>query len=119
MDKNFHDIEDLFRKGLEDNEDIPSQKAWDGIEKKLDKENVVSIERKYDLLKNKVASLLLLLGKGLSIYIWNNQNKNYVKPDNGISAINQKLKSKKDTLREESGKTALQKPVGSLAVNKI
>ena len=117
MDKNLHDIEDLFRKGLEDNEDIPSEKAWDGIEKKLDKENVVSIKRKYDLLK-KVALLLLFLLAGLGIYVWKNQNKNLVKTNKDISEIKKDTKTKNDPLTKESDTSAFQKPVDTLTVNK-
>ncbi|MEO6837166.1 MAG: outer membrane beta-barrel protein [Ginsengibacter sp.] len=116
MDKNLHDIEDLFRKALEKNEENPSQKAWDGIEKKLDKENVVSIKRKYDLLK-KVAFLLLFLLAGLSIYVWLNQNKNSVKPNKDISSIVKGIEVKNDSLSKESG-SILQKSADSLTFNK-
>ncbi|MEO9100834.1 MAG: outer membrane beta-barrel protein [Ginsengibacter sp.] len=117
MDKNLHSIEDLFKKGLEDNEDTPSQKAWDGIEKSLDKENVVSIKRKYELLK-KVALLLLLLVTGLSIYVWKNRDKNVVKPNNSISSINNENKTKYKPLTPQTGTTILQKQVDSLAFDK-
>ena len=117
MDKNLHNIEDLFRKALEDNEENPSQKAWDGIEKKLDKENVLSIKRKYDLLK-KVALLLLFLLAGLSIYVWKNQNKNPVKPNQDISGIDKGIKTKNDSLTEEYGSRNLQKSDDSLTFNK-
>lgn len=117
MDKNLHDIENLFKNALEDNEENPSQKAWDGIERKLDKDNVVSIKRKYDLLK-KVALLLLLLVTGLGIYVWKNQNKNPVKPNQDISGIGKGIKTKNDSLTEESGSRNLQKSANSLTFNK-
>ncbi len=117
MDKNLHDIEDLFRKELEDNEENPSQNAWDGIEKKLDKENVVSIKKKYNLLR-KVTLLLAILLTGLSIYVWKNQDKSPVKPNKDITGINKEAKTKNNTLTEESGTTTLQKPVDSLTINK-
>ena len=79
MDKNLHGIGDLFKKALEDNEEIPSQKAWDGIEKKLDNNNLISIKRKYDSVK-KVALLLLFLLAGLSIYVWKTREKIWPKP---------------------------------------
>ena len=117
MDKNLHDIEDLFRNALEDNEENPSQRAWDGIEKKLDKENVVSIKKKYYLLK-KVSLLLLFLLTGLSIYVWKSQDKNSVKTNKDISEINKDTKTKNDTLTRKSGTTTLQKRVDSLTFNK-
>ncbi|MEO9020790.1 MAG: outer membrane beta-barrel protein, partial [Ginsengibacter sp.] len=117
MDKNLHKIEDLFRKALEDNEENPSQNAWDGIEKKLDKDNVINIKRKYDLLK-KVALLLVFLLAGLSIYVWKFQVKNPVKPKKDISEINYEAESKNDTLTQESGTTNLQKPIDSLTIGK-
>ena len=60
MDRNLQNIEDLFRDGLEDNEEIPSVQVWDAIDNSLDKDNVVSIQKKYSSLK-RVALLLLLL----------------------------------------------------------
>ena len=75
MDKNLHNIENLFKKALEENEEDPSQNAWDRIEKKLDKASVVSIKKKYDFLK-KIAFLLLLFSTGLCMYVWKSENKN-------------------------------------------
>ena len=115
MDKNLPDIENLFRKALEDNEEDPSQNAWDGIEKKLDIDNVVSIKKKYDLLK-KVALLLLFLLSGLSIYVWKNQDKNPVTSYVDIST-NKKLKTKNDSLAVEAGKVGLQQTAASLSIN--
>ena len=117
MDKNLHNIEDLFRKALEENEENPSQNAWGGIEKNLDKDNAVSIKRKYDLLK-KVALLLLLLVTGLSIYVWKNQDKNPVKTNKDISEINKDTETKNNPLTEGSGTSTLQKPADALTVNK-
>ncbi|MEO6837793.1 MAG: outer membrane beta-barrel protein [Ginsengibacter sp.] len=117
MDKNLHDIEDLFRKGLEDNEEEPSQNAWEGIEKKLDKDNVVSIKKKYNFLK-KVALLLLFLLAGLSIYVWKFKDKNPFKPNKSISGINKETRTKNDTFTEESGISNLQNSVDTLTGNK-
>lgn len=67
MDENLHNIEDLFKDGLEDNEDMPSPQAWVGIDNALDKENVVSIKKKYTAMK-RLSVLLLLLLFSVSIY---------------------------------------------------
>lgn len=67
MDKNLHDIENLFRSSLDDNEETPSSKVWDGVEQILDKDNVSIIKKKYSNIK-RVAVLLLLLLTGLCIY---------------------------------------------------
>ena len=40
MDRNLQNIEDLFRDGLEDNEEIPSVQVWDAIDNSLDKVNI-------------------------------------------------------------------------------
>ncbi|HUZ60694.1 MAG TPA: outer membrane beta-barrel protein [Hanamia sp.] len=84
MDKNLHDIEDLFRKGLEDNEEIPPENTWNRIDKILDKDKIISINKKYARLK-RIVFLLMFLLAGLSIYDWNNRNKN--NPDKINSAI--------------------------------
>ena len=67
MDENLHNIEDLFRDGLEENEEIPPLQAWKDIDNTLNKDNVVSIKKKYTAMK-RVAVLLLLLLVGFSIY---------------------------------------------------
>ena len=84
MDKNLHNIEELFRKGLEDNEEIPPENTWDRIDKILDRDKIISINRKYTRLK-RVVFLLVFLLAGVSMYYWNNRNKN--KPDTLNSAI--------------------------------
>ena len=46
MKRNIPDIEDLFKSALDDNEEFPSSKVWDGIENILDKDDVITIKRK-------------------------------------------------------------------------
>jgi len=87
MDKNLHDIEDLFRKGLEDNEEIPPEKTWGRIDKILDKDKIISINKKNAHLKQVVFLLVFLLA-GLSIYYWNNRNKNNPEKINSSSLDN-------------------------------
>lgn len=67
MDKNLRDIEKLFKAALEDNEEIPSSKVWNEIDKILDKDNIINIKKKYDTLK-RISFLLLILLIALSIY---------------------------------------------------
>ena len=117
MDKNLHDIEDLFKKALDDNEENPSQNTWNGIEKKLDNDNFITIRKRYNFLK-KVALLLFLLLTGLSIYVWQNQDKNSAPQNNDISASGKEPKTKNDILTPESHTTTRQKPVDSLSINK-
>ncbi len=66
MDEDLHDIEDLFFDALDDNEEKVSPNVWDGVEKRMDKDNIVSIKKKYTNLKRIAILLLLLLG--ISIY---------------------------------------------------
>ncbi len=94
MDKNLHNIEDLFRKGLEDNEDNPSQKTWDGIEKELDKASVVSIKKKYNFLK-KIAFLLTFFLAMLSIYVWINRDNSNPEKNNKVT-LKKEVKTKND-----------------------
>ena len=75
MDKNLQNIENLFREGLDDNEEMPSSNVWDGIDNRLDKDNVISIKKKYSNLK-RVALLLLLLLIGFSLYELNYRRTN-------------------------------------------
>ncbi len=113
MDKNLHEIEKLFLKELEGNEEFPSENVWDSIERKLDKDSVVSIKKKYDSLK-KVSFLLVFLLTGLSIYVWKNQDKNPVATHVDISGNNKKVKTENDSLTVEPGTGRLQQTDGSL-----
>ncbi len=61
MDENLHNIEDLFRSALDDNEENPSGNVWQAVDKRLDKDKVVSIKRKYTNLKRIAIMLLFLL----------------------------------------------------------
>ncbi len=67
MDKNLPDIEDLFKSALENEEEMPEPKVWNAIDNMLDKDNVISIKKKYNILK-KVAFLLLVMVLWLGVY---------------------------------------------------
>ena len=86
MDEDLQNIEDLFKAALDDNEDMPSKKVWDGIDNRLDKENIIAIEKKYNTVK-RIAFLLLLLVAGFSVYELNNHNgkNNLVSKNNNVA----------------------------------
>jgi hypothetical protein len=68
MNENLHDeIDDVFKKGLEDHTELPSEKVWDQIDTKLDKKKVISISRKYNKLKW-AAAVLLIFSIGMAMY---------------------------------------------------
>jgi Outer membrane protein beta-barrel domain len=67
MSKDLHNIDDLFRKGLEENQDLPGSSVWDKIDKALDRKKVVSISKKYNKLKW-AAAVLLLFSIGMAMY---------------------------------------------------
>jgi hypothetical protein len=67
MDKNLPDIEELFKSALENEEEMPEPKVWKAIDNILDKDNVISLKKKYEDIK-KIAFLLFFLLLGLSIY---------------------------------------------------
>ncbi len=94
MDENLHDIEDLFFSELNDNEETPSEKVWGKVDKRLDKESVISIEKKYTRLK-KVAILLLLL-LGISLYeIHTIDNRNNLAKNDNHHLNNEQINSRK------------------------
>ncbi len=74
MDKNLHNIEDLFKKGLEGNEESPSEEVWNAIDQSLEKANNLKFKRKYYSLKRATAVLIVALAL-LSIYILKNQSQ--------------------------------------------
>jgi Outer membrane protein beta-barrel domain len=74
MKKNLHDIDKLFKAALDEQEEAPSPGVWDAIDKHLDKNKVVDINKKYIQLK-KVAAALLILLIGIGAYTLNTWNK--------------------------------------------
>jgi hypothetical protein len=96
MDENLHNIEDLFHSALENNEEeSPSPDVWNAVEKRLDKDNIISIKRKYIYIKS-IAVLLLLLLISFSLYEINNNshNNNRLVKNNTIDSDSQKKLNK-------------------------
>jgi hypothetical protein len=75
MDENIHNIDHLFKKAMEGHEEVPSSNVWENIDKNLDKNNVVSISRKYRKLKW-VAASLLIFSAGMAMYTVQTRLKN-------------------------------------------
>ena len=71
MDEDLQNIEELFRDSLENNEEIPPQKVWNDIYYILDKENAVTIKKKYTSLK-RLTLLLLFLLSAMVLYEFSN-----------------------------------------------
>ncbi len=115
MDKNLQDIEDLFRKGLEDNEEIPSENTWGRIDKILDKDKVISISKKYNFLK-KIAFLLMFFLTMLSIYVWIKRDNKY--PEKNTMVILKKEKQPNNNAAPPYGinKIDLKRPIDSINV---
>lgn len=89
MDKNLHNIEDLFKKGLEDNEEVPSENVWDRIDKSLDKESVINIKRKYRRLQKVAAVLLIMIfAAGAGMYFYNRPNQERITANKSKNIFN-------------------------------
>ena len=67
MSENLPNIDDLFRKALDEYEETPTNNVWTNIDKNLDKKKVVFISEKYRKLKW-VAAALLLFSAGMAMY---------------------------------------------------
>jgi hypothetical protein len=96
MSEDLHNIDDLFRKALEENQQLPSQSVWDNIDKALDKKKVVSISKKYNKLKW-AAAVLLLFSLGMAMYTLHirKQNRELVKQNKeGRNILKQKSQNK-------------------------
>ncbi len=96
MNEDLHNMDDLFRKALEDNQELPSASVWDNIDKTLDKKKVVSISKKYNKLKW-VAAVLLLFSIGMAMYTLHirKQNSELVKQNKeGKNILKQKSQTK-------------------------
>ena len=67
MKGDLHEIDDLFKAGLEGKEELPEDKVWNAIEQDLDKNSAITLRKKYVRLRRAAAILLILL-LGVSIY---------------------------------------------------
>src|ERR1700690_1064961 len=100
MNEDLHNIDDLFRKALEENQELPTDSVWDNIDKTLDKKKVVSISKKYNKLKW-AAGVLLLFSIGMAMYTLHirKQNRELVKQNKeGRNIIKQNSQNKIDAV---------------------
>ena len=59
MNKDLHNIDDLFKQAIEGQQEIPPANVWDKIDNELDKNKVVSIQKKYNYLKRVAIALFI------------------------------------------------------------
>jgi hypothetical protein len=74
MDKNLQNIEDLFKKGLEGNEESPSEEVWNTIDQSLEKASSLRFRKKYYTLRWATAFLAVGLA-AMSIYLLKNESQ--------------------------------------------
>src|ERR1700704_4400834 len=67
MDENLHDIENLFHDALDDNGETASRNVWVVVQKRLDEDNIITIKRKYTIVK-RIAILLFFLLVGFILF---------------------------------------------------
>lgn len=115
MDENLHNIEDLFFSELNDNEEAPSEKVWEKIDKRLDKENEISIKKKYTSLK-RIAITLLFLLSGFIIYLITAKENNNNRLKEKISEVD---KSKKSANVFKLKEKALPGPLKNININNL
>jgi Outer membrane protein beta-barrel domain len=92
MDEDLHNIEDLFYSALNDNEETPSTNVWDGVERQLDKDKIVSIKRKYLQLKRIAAILFAFLIMAI-FAIYNISNHSYLNRNSNARVVYDKTSS--------------------------
>jgi len=107
MSENLHDIDKLFKDGIEGQQQMPSGRVWDAIDNNLDKTKIIQIKRKYNNLKRLAISLLLLLSAAVvyEIKTKNSLREELVKNtyDKGNNATNNTAKT--DNLNKVVNKT--------------
>jgi hypothetical protein len=132
MKKDLHNIDKLFKAALDDQTDNPPESVWDAIDKRLDKNKVADINKKYMQLKRiAVALLVLLLGFGAyTLNHWTKINNsssadstshNITNPDNKINSLSTKVDTKNKVAAETETVAAakpaeadINKPVDSI-----
>ena len=77
MKKNLPNIDKLFKAAIDNHEEVPSDKVWDALDRKLDKDKVIDFRKRYIHLKKiAIALLVLLLGVGVYAFItWKNRSE--------------------------------------------
>jgi hypothetical protein len=103
MKKDLHNIDDLFKKALEEHEDLPSDQVWENIDKNLDKRKVIAISKKYNKLKW-IAAGLLLFSVGMAMYMLHvrSASKELVKQNSETKIFRNKKIESSNTLRRNS-----------------
>jgi len=110
MDENLHNIEDLFRSALDDNEESPSGNVWEAVDKRLDKDKVVSIKRKYTNLKRIAIMLIFLLA---SFALYDVYKINGAHNNNGLVKNNDTINLNNSTTTDEVSDKTLNKKTGN------
>jgi hypothetical protein len=99
MTEDLNNIDKLFKAAIDGHEEAASDESWKVIDKELDRNNIITIRKKYADLKKLVAVLLVLLS-GTIIYEWHSayssktintsidSNQSNTNNYNSISAIN-------------------------------
>jgi hypothetical protein len=125
MNEDLHNLDNLFKKALEEHNELPSSTVWDNIDKSLDKNKVVSISKKYNKLKW-AAAVLLLFSFGMAMYTLHIRTKNneLLSQNNAEKNINnQKIQTKingEDSLNlTEKNNPAFEKSVTNEELKKL
>ncbi len=115
MSEDLHHIDDIFKKGLEGNEDTPSQQVWKKIEAELDKKDS---KRPFIFFRDtrKIAVILMIcLGSaGLFAggYLLRGLQMQDAEPKN-IPAIENKKSDRRDSTDTDGSTQSLEKAVAS------
>ncbi|HUZ61915.1 MAG TPA: outer membrane beta-barrel protein [Hanamia sp.] len=67
MDKNLHDMDDIFNRAYKDFEDEPSDDSWNNLQADLDRRDAEKYRRKFIVWKS-AAILLLIVLSGIIVY---------------------------------------------------
>jgi hypothetical protein len=98
MSEELHDIDDLFRRSIEEYEDMPSDKVWSAIDKDLDLQNDGNVSDKYIYIKRAAAVILLLL---IGTLIYNLSNRNFFNTDkHNVVNVQNKIKSENQEIKK-------------------
>jgi hypothetical protein len=105
MDKNLQNIEDLFRKGLKDKEEMPPPEVWEAIDKKLGNDNFVRIKYKYNQLKKATIFLAILLSGFIIYFLIYRHNNHELAKQNSVNTIQNSI-TKNNKKDESAGNNA-------------
>lgn len=120
MDKNLHNIDKLFKDGIEGHTDQPDDFVWNNLDQQLDKQEMHLAQKKNILLKRSMLALAALFIIALILLVQQYRKPVELKPSSDTAAVtNGQQQPVSDEVQQKSGASAGDKKQTIKAEQKI